>query len=717
VSNTGAGDQNKVTLTLPQALALAEQHMQAGRLAQAEQLCKDILRAQPNHAGALHLWGIVAYQARNLPAAIELVRRAIAADGKVALYHCNLGEMHRLAGQRDEALAAGRAALAIDPDLAQAHNNVGIVLYERDAFDEAIAHYRRATALAPGYAEAWSNLGNALRAQKKNEEALPAYRRARELRSDYADAISNMATALRDIGRLGEAEADYRRALALKPNDPNILNNLALLHKELEQFDEAAALLNRSLAVNASNVKTLVYLALIRLEQKSIGEAEAAATRALALAPDDAEALNAMGLIRYEQQRSEEAAALFTRALALKPDLADTHNNIGTILKENGKLVEAREEFVRAIELDPREPAYYFNLADAKKFAEGDAHLAAMEALARDTATLAPAGLMRLNFALGKAYDDLGRFADAFHCMNAGNALKRQRIIYDEAAVLEQFNRIRAAFDRKLLRKKPRGFESEVPVFVLGMPRSGTTLVEQILASHPAVHGAGELTDFSRLANQVVDAKGKIRRYPDDAAKLTGKELGDLGKAYVAQLRLLAPDAPRVTDKMPANFLYVGLIHLALPQARIIHVRRDPRDTCLSCYSKLFSAPQDFTYDLAELGRYYRQYDGLMTHWRETLPPGRMLEVRYEDVIDDLETWARRIVKHCGLKWDPACIAFHEARRPVRTASASQVRQPIYRTSEGRWRKYEGDLAPLITALGDIGRHRSGSGSRNPKAS
>jgi hypothetical protein len=234
------------------------------------------------------------------------------------------------------------------------------------------------------------------------------------------------------------------------------------------------------------------------------------------------------------------------------------------------------------------------------------------------------------------------------------------------------------------------------------MPRSGTTLIEQILASHPDVHGAGELTDFSRLANQMLDAKGKPRRYPDDAAKLTGKELIALGKAYVARLRLLSPDAPRVTDKMPANFLYVGLIHLALPQARIIHVRRDPRDTCLSCYSKLFSAPQEFSYDLAELGRYYRQYDSLMTHWRKTLPRGRMLEVRYEDVIGDLETWARRIVKHCGLKWDPACIAFHEARRPVRTASASQVRQPIYRTSEGRWRKYGDDLQPLVTALGDV---------------
>ncbi len=675
--------------------------MQAGRLAPAEQLCRDILRVQPNHAAALHLWGIIAYRANNLPAAIELIRRAIAADGTVAHYHCNLGEMCRLAGQTDAALAAGRAALAIDPGLAQAHNNVGIVYYERDAFDDAIAHYRRATALSPGYAEAWSNLGNAFRAQKKNEDALAAYRRACELRPGYADAISNMGTTLRDAGRFDEAEAAYRRALALKPNDPNILNNLALLLKDSEQLDEAAALLSRSLSADANNVKTLIYFVLVRVEQKIVSEAEIAAQRALTLAPDDAEVINAMGLVRYEQQRPEEALALFRQALVIKPDLAETHNNIGTILKEDGNLTEARERLNRAIELDPHQINYYFNLADMKKFVAGDSDLMAMERLSRD-GSLPQAARVRLNFALAKAYDDIGRFDDAFRHMQEGNRQKRSRIAYDEKQALEQFDRIRASFDRGLLARKPGGFHSDVPIFVLGMPRSGTTLIEQILAAHPAVHGAGELTDFGRLANQISDANGNLCRYPDDVAGLSDDQLRNLGKDYVGRLRRLSPDAPRITDKMPGNFVFVGLIHMALPDARIIHVRRDPRDTCLSCYSKLFSAPQDFTYDLAELGRYYRQYDSLMTHWRETLPRGRMFEVRYEDVIADLETWARRIVHHCGLDWDAACIAFHEVRRPVRTASASQVRQPIYRSSEGRWRNYGDNLESLLAALGDL---------------
>jgi hypothetical protein len=197
-------------------------------------------------------------------------------------------------------------------------------------------------------------------------------------------------------------------------------------------------------------------------------------------------------------------------------------------------------------------------------------------------------------------------------------------------------------------------------------------------------------------------AGGNAFCYPEDTPVLTASQWRELGKAYVEGLRRRAPGATRVTDKMPSNFLFLGLIHLALPGARIIHVLRDPRDTCLSCYSKLFTAAQDFTYDLGELGRYYRKYAELTAHWRDVLPAGRVLEIRYEEVIADLEASARRIVDHCGLAWDPNCIAFHEARRPVRTASASQVRRPIYRTSEGRWQAYRDHLGPLLSALGDL---------------
>jgi hypothetical protein len=227
------------------------------------------------------------------------------------------------------------------------------------------------------------------------------------------------------------------------------------------------------------------------------------------------------------------------------------------------------------------------------------------------------------------------------------------------------------------------------------MPRSGSTLVEQILASHPLVFGAGELYDLPNAVARL----GVAAPYPDFIPRLSGEQLRALGAAYLADVVPLAPEAARISDKMLSNFVYVGLMHLALPNARIIHVRRDPVDTCLSCFAKLFAGPLPFTYDLGELGRYYHAYASLMDHWRRVLPSGVMLEVQYEDVVGDLEAAARRIVAHCGLEWDAACLAFHRHRRPVRTASLTQVRRPIYRASLGRGQSYGEFLAPLLAAL------------------
>jgi hypothetical protein len=249
-----------------------------------------------------------------------------------------------------------------------------------------------------------------------------------------------------------------------------------------------------------------------------------------------------------------------------------------------------------------------------------------------------------------------------------------------------------------LLRKD--GIDDPTPVFIIGMPRSGTSLIEQILASHPAVFGAGELEEISKLAESSVAAPGARARFPDAVPAMSAQQIRQVGADYIARIRARAPNAKRIIDKMPGNFAFAGLIHLALPNARLIHTRRDAVDTCFSCFSRYFAHGQWFSYDLGELGRYYRGYEALMEHWRNVLPKGVMLEVDYEQVVADLEHEARRIVEHCGLEWDDACLAFYETQRPVRTASASQVRQPIYGTSVGRWRPYEPFLGPLLEALG-----------------
>lgn len=249
------------------------------------------------------------------------------------------------------------------------------------------------------------------------------------------------------------------------------------------------------------------------------------------------------------------------------------------------------------------------------------------------------------------------------------------------------------------MREKERlgGDPSPAPIFILGMMRSGSTLVEQILASHPAIHVAGELPAFSQVVAAMRDPGS--RHYPESVAGLDGAGLRAIGRDYVARIRKLAPDAPHITDKMPSNYFFAGLIHLALPNARIIHTLRDPVDNCLSCFSKLFIEEQNHAYDLAELGRYYRGYEKLMAHWHGVLPPGLILDVRYEELVGDLESQARRIIAHCGLPWDARCLSFHTHSRPVRTASFSQVRQPIYSSALGRARPYDAFLGPLKAAL------------------
>jgi hypothetical protein len=284
----------------------------------------------------------------------------------------------------------------------------------------------------------------------------------------------------------------------------------------------------------------------------------------------------------------------------------------------------------------------------------------------------------------------------------SGSALKRAQIQYDETATLALFDRIEAVFTPALLRKKEKlggGDPSPAPIFVMGMPRSGTTLIEQILASHPQVHGAGELKTLNDVVNEVHGPDGQTIPYPEFVPVLDAGAIAKIGARYLAEIHKLTPQAPHITDKMPSNYYFAGLIHLALPNAKIIHTMRDPVDTCISCFSKLFTAEQNHTYDLVELGRYYRRYQQLMEHWRRVLPPGCILDVRYEDVVADLETQARRIITHCGLTWDDRCLSFHETERPVRTASATQVRQPIYKSAVGRWRVYKEFLGPLLAEL------------------
>ena len=539
---------------------------------------------------------------------------------------------------------------------------------------------------------------------KRLDEATVAYRKALDLRPRFADAWNNLATTLRDLKRYEEAETAYRKALALKADDPEILNSLSLALKDLNRLDEAEAALRRALAIESHNEKTLhFYLATILTEARKPDEASALMDRAYAINPKNHDVLNIMGRIAFDKGDLEGALAHHRRALEIKPDLADALNNMGNVLKELGQLEEAKQAFLQSLEIDATITGVYVNLADSKKFTPDDSHLAAMENLRTGEAPLSDTDRMHLDFALGKAYADTKDHKRSFEHLLRANAGKRAQVHYDEAASMGLFDRIEAVFTPELIaRKVAVGDPSRVPIFVIGMPRSGTTLIEQILASHPDVHGAGELRLLNDIASDV--ARHPMRTlltWPEYRIVASyAKALRQIARRYIDGVRKDKPNAKHVTDKMPSNYYFAGLIHLAMPNAVIIHSVRDPVDTCISCFSKLFSAEQNHTYDLAELGRYHRRYQQLMAHWHRVLPKNRILDVRYEDVVADLETQARRIVEHCGLPWNDRCLSFHETERPVRTASATQVRQPIYTSAIGRWRVYEEFLDPLLNPLG-----------------
>ena len=688
-------------LSTGQALILAEQKRRHNFLGDAEELARQVVAEEPDNVEGIHLLGLIAHQSGHVSEAIAHMRRVVSLRPDIALYHANLGEMCRIAGHVEQAIAAGRHALEIDPDNPGAHSNLGIALFDQGKFEEALTHYQRAIALQPQFAEAHSNHGNALQRLKRFAEAEPSYRRAVELRPGFADAWNNLGTCLREMGRLTEADEAYRKALGLQPNNPDFLDSLALALKDLKRHEEAVETMRRALVIDEARDAFHTHYATILIELGKFDEAESALRSAFAINPSNHDTVNQMGRVAFERGDLEASLSHYRRALSLKPDLADAYNNMGNTLKELGRLQEAREAYLEAARLEPDITGTYVNLADSTTFAASDPHIATMEALAEKTDGLSTTDRMQLGFALGKVYADLKDHRRSFAHLREANALKRAMVSYDEKEALGFFDRIEAVFTPAFIRDKAGvGESSSRPIFVVGMPRSGTTLVEQILASHPAVHGAGELAAFDKAVQSIHCSGNTQIQFPEFVVAANASALRQIGLSYLAELKQIVPDSERVTDKMPSNYYYAGLIHLTLPRAKIIHCVRDPVDTCVSCFSKLFSGAQVHTYDLAELGRYYRRYERLMMHWRSVLPKGRILDVRYEDVVADLERQARRILAYCALPWNDRCLAFHRTERPVRTASATQVRRPIYNTAVGRWRAYADDLGPLLDALG-----------------
>ena len=535
------------------------------------------------------------------------------------------------------------------------------------------------------------------------DRAMALYEQVLALKPDFSDAHNNLGVALMAQRRVEEAIAHYEQALALNPNDANCHSNFGIALADQGKLREAVSHYESSLLLNPDNALTLTNLSVALMKLRRLDAAQEHAERAFALDPDNADVVDNLAFILVQNGRPDEAKPYCERAITLDAKRPLTHTILGNILKIQGKFDEAMTHYRRSLELLPGNIEAYAGLAEMKSFKPGDADLAAMEAMALKP-DLPDNEAMALHFALGKALEDSGDYVRSFQNLRKGNALKRREVPYDEEHTAELLRRIATLFDSSLFERfQGEGYPSTVPIFVLGMPRSGSTLTEQILGSHPQIFPAGELKEMHKAEQAGFNATGEAVKFPDYVPSLDGGILRRMGEEYVARVTAMANGEARVVDKLPANFMKIGLIRLMLPNARIIHTMRDPVDTCVSCYSKLFgfSGPP-YTYDMAELGHYYRRYTELMNYWRSVLPPGTILDVVYEDLVDDIQTQARRLIDFVGLPWDERCIEFHKTKRSVRTASVSQVRKPLFRSSLQRWRKHEADLGPLLEALGDL---------------
>lgn len=682
-------------ISIEQALATAYAHWNAGQIDQAERLCQQVLAIWPGQSDASHLMGIMAHAYGNLDVAIEHLQRACQATRVPPSYFSNLAEVCRQAGRLAEAEAAGRRAVAIDHTLVAGWNNLGIVLQEAGKLEESLTCLEQVVQLKPDYPEAQNNLGNTLKRMGRLAEAQRCYQAALDLAPNYAEAISNLANLAIDLGQHDQALALARKAIDLNPRLPDAYVNAAAAEQARGRDEETLAWIDRLLSFAPNHPGGLAVRTVPLRHLERLDEALENARRAVTMAPGNGEALVALGETLQAMGRTEEAVAAFDRAAEVPGLVAEKALVARAIcLMEAGDQDGARTGLRQVLARFPRSVPAWFNLSDIVTFQAGDPAIATMEALLDPKVLQARNDRVALLFALGKAWLDAGDEQKAFGYFNEGNRLKRGTFAYDVGEAERWMASIADAFPATAFAGAGAAADADdLPVFVVGMPRSGTTLVEQILASHGQVQAAGELAAFSH-------ALRPFGPFPAVMSRLAPGDIAGIGRTYLDLVRPKANGKRRLIDKMPSNFIFAGLIALALPGARIIHIRRDPLDTCLSCYTKLFTREQLFTYDMAELGRFHRAYEQLMAHWRAVLPADRFLEIDYEDLVGDFDGQARRLVAFLGLDWDPACGEFHKTRRIIRTASLNQVREPIHARAVGRARRYAAHLQPLIAALG-----------------
>jgi tetratricopeptide (TPR) repeat protein len=715
--------------------AAIEMH-RSGRLGPAAQLYQKVLAREQGNSEALHLLGVLHHQQGQHTRAVELIGRALVLRPNSHIYHANLAEAYRALGDFERAAGCCRAALAIWPDYPEALCNLGAALQGLGQHAESVERLRRALELRPGFVVAHNNLGIGLRELGQKDEALEQFRHAVEIDPAFAPAQTNLGQALLDLGQADEALPHCQEAVRLDGNSPALQHNLGNSLRALERYDEAKGAYLEALRLNPNLGVANGHLGLVLKAEGKLTDALVWLNKAVELEPENADFWQWLAELYDDMEEPAEAIPRWERVVSLDPERASARLSLGWAFQEEGRLAEADKQFDAAIELQPEFAAAYLNrgglqeelgnLADAEEsfrtalrtqptFAlplarlatllRGklpDPDLAALEERLTDE-KLAPSPRGRLLFALAHALDGRGEHARAADCLRDGNALamenNEKRRDYAPVEHERFVDGLLQEFNRDLFaRLAGAGSKSRRPVFVFGLPRSGTTLIEQILASHSQVYGAGELRLARRSFEAIPGLLGRTGPPRESIPFLDRPITLRLAEQHLAALAAIDQGRnPRIVDKMPDNYMYIGMLAIMFPDATFVHSRRDLRDVAVSCWMTDFRSIR-WANDREHIASRFQQYDRIMRHWKEVLP-ATIHEINYEETVTDLESVARRLVSACGLDWEPACLEFHRTERPVRTASVMQVRQPVYQRSVARWKHYEPALAELFAAL------------------
>lgn len=599
--------------------------------------------------------------------------------------------------QWEEAEKFLRLAIQLAPSFAKPHEDLGYLLVERRRAEEAVAVLRTATRLDRTLEVAHFNLGKALAMLGKGKEADAAFEKSFDLNPERKTLA--LAAEHQKAGRVEEAQALYREVLRANPANVDALRMMGTIALAQSRFDEAERYLRRAISHAPDFVGAIIDRGRALKEQNRFEEAIGCFRRAIEMEPDNVQAHFLLGGTFSPAALTYEAIEAFQRTLELRPDHVGAHLGLGHVLKTVGRQEEAVQAYRECIRLRPDSGPTYWSLANLKTYRLSDEDIQEMKARVA-AGNLNAESEINFLFALAKATEDRRDFDRAWQYYREGNAKRRLAEYYDPVNTEVTNDRVIKLFDREFLAERSdQGHLDPAPIFVVGLPRSGSTLIEQILASHSQVEGTSELPYVAHVASSLNLNRADGVNYPEAVGELGPEHLESLGREYLRAAQMHRTEgAPRFIDKMPNNFPSVGFIHLILPKAKIIDARRHPLDSCLSCFRQLFARGQPFTYDLTDIGEYFLEYQRLMDHWHEVLPDA-VLTVQYEDVVQDFEKQVRRLLNFCELPWEDACARFYETDRPVRTASSEQVRQPVHSQSINFWRNHEDKLGELIQVL------------------